>query len=361
MRLAAVATAHVKALGGLGVLISLLMVGCADNKPKTPPASLPDSPDVVHFAVVGDMPYSDEENAMLTLPDGAIAKAIRAYDPPVLIHFGDLKSGASSCSNKLFGERRAQLFALNPYKTVYTPGDNDWTDCDRSNIEVQFDELERLDYLRSVFYQGEGKALSRDVAGLVRQKGMPENAQWRMNDLAFGTVHLVGTNNGRDELYKSDVVEALDAADKRDTLNKAWVDQLFATATSAKALVIAFQADTYRPTEHEYPVLCPIGRSATVKSRSECDGLKAVREHIEYQAALYKKPVLLVHGDTNAYCLHRVAQGQGSNLWRLNALGDFKFSDAAKVTFDPANLQQPFAALSMLGGETPPLVCDYSR
>ena len=43
-----------------------------------------------HFAVISDIPYNDAEYAALEHPDGVIAKAIKALDPPLLIHLGVL-------------------------------------------------------------------------------------------------------------------------------------------------------------------------------------------------------------------------------------------------------------------------------
>lgn len=44
---------------------------------------------LTRFAVINDIPYSDSEYAALEHPDGVIAKAIKALNPPVLIHLGD--------------------------------------------------------------------------------------------------------------------------------------------------------------------------------------------------------------------------------------------------------------------------------
>ncbi len=306
----------------------------------------------VTFVVIGDMPYSDEENVNLTAPDGAFVKAIQAINPPVLIHYGDFKGGSEDCTDALLEARQAQIFALNPYKVVFTPGDNDWTDCDRDNMTVRFDELERLAFLRKLFFEGTGLEMTRDIPDLVRQDGLSENAMWRVDSLVMGTLHIVGTNNGREEILKSDVNQALDAVDERDALNEVWLQQLFESAKSAAGLVILFQADIYRP-ENDKP-------ACTSENRTDCDGFYQIREAIESMALAYNKPVLVVHGDTNAYCFNQQAE-QITNLWHLNGPGDYKVIDAAQVTFSPNDVE-PFKVSGVLlePGE-PPLVCDYSR
>lgn len=334
----------------------LLLAACSTPRPVTDDRAVPESNGNVRFSVIGDMPYLPHEHPMLTAPDGAIVKAVRAYDPPVLIHLGDLKSGDSACTDSLLVARRDQIFDLNPYRAVYTPGDNDWTDCDREEMSPQFDELERLSFIRSIFYQSdEGAKLTRDIPGLTRQSGFVENAMWTINGLVFGTLHIPGTNNGRDEFFPpSDVDKALDEADRRDAFNEAWVDSLFDAAASAPALVITFQADIY------YPDLDKSHKECTTQNRQDCDGFKRIRDYMERKAVLYQKPVLLVHGDTNAYCFHKPV-GLAINLWRLNAPGDFKLSDAAQVAFDPDDTETPFEVQAMLTKTPLPKICDYSR
>jgi hypothetical protein len=55
------------------------------------------------------MPYTDTEYALLEQPGGAIAKAIKALNPPVLIHLGDFKKGRLSCTDELYKEHYRQI------------------------------------------------------------------------------------------------------------------------------------------------------------------------------------------------------------------------------------------------------------
>lgn len=328
---------------------SILLFGCDADHPITiQNAQDPEPSKSTEFIVIGDMPYNDEENAMLTAPDGVLFKAIQAANPPVLIHFGDLKGGGVPCTDEILLAQRDQLAALLPHKTVYTPGDNDWTDCDRDFLDPNFDELERLEFLRQNFYQNVD--LSDGIDGLVRQPGFVENARWVIDDLVFGTLHLPGTNNGRSDIARSDIDQALDAADSRDEFNAQWIEILFARAENAKGLVITYQADTYRPGQTEDTELC------TQDNRQNCDGFKRTRDLIEQRAANHPTPVLVIHGDTNAFCFNKPA----TNLWHLNAPGDFKLSDAATVTFNPDDAGLPFQVKTLLGGESLPAECDYS-
>ncbi len=305
----------------------------------------------VRFVVLGDMPYNDREYALLEHPGGAIAQAIQALNPPVLIHLGDFKKGRLACSDALFHDHYRQIAQLNPHKTVYTPGDNDWTDCDRFNTSTRHDELERLGFLRQLFFHQDRLQLTRDIPGLVRQEGFIENARWEIGQVAFATLHIPGTNNGRKEILRSNIDDALDEADLRDRSNEAWLNRLFTAAESAQAVVIAFQADMFE-FDHNKP-------ACSASNRTHCDGYRSIRDAIKSKAAQFKKPVLVIHGDSVAYCLHQPYAGI-PNLWRLNAPGDHKYIDASQIVFDPANKDTPFTATGLLDRKPAPAVCDYS-
>jgi len=303
------------------------------------------------FVVIGDMPYTDTEYALLEHPDGAIAKAIKALNPPVLIHLGDFKRGRLSCTDELYKDSYRQIAHLNPHKIVYTPGDNEWTDCDRFTTSARYDELERLNTLRQIFFHQDQYQLSKDIPGLIRQKDFIENALWKIGPVVFATLHIPGTNNGRKEILRSNIEAALDTADNRDQSNEKWLQQLFATAESAQAVIIAFHADIF-----EFDYKKP---ACSIENRTECDGYRMLRELIKTKASESNKPILVIHGDTQAYCLHQPYAGI-PNLWRLNAPGDIKYIDASQILFDPENKIMPFTVTGLLDSKPAPAVCDDS-
>ncbi|UJP05398.1 MAG: metallophosphoesterase [Nitrosomonas sp.] len=305
----------------------------------------------VPFAVIGDMPYTNAEYALLEQPGGAIAQAIKALNPEVLLHLGDFKQGRLNCSDELLEDRYRQIAALHPHKTVYTPGDNDWTDCDRLTLSGRYDELERLEFLRRLFFHQDKQQLVRDIPGLARQQDFIENALWRSGPVVFATLHIPGTNNGRHEILRSNINDALDEADRRDRFNTDWLQQAFINAASAQAVVLAVHADIFN-FDHQQP-------ACTADNRTQCDGYKIIRDSIKNAAIRFRKPVLLIHGDTPAYCLNRPYY-EIPNLWRLNAPGDYKYTDANRIVFDPDNPDHPFAVTGLLDQKPAPAICDDS-
>ena len=84
----------------------------------------------------GDFPYSDVQ-ATVGVPN--LIADMNANDLEFTVHDGDLKAGNSTpgsatpttCADALYLQGLAYFNALKA-PAVFTPGDNDWTDCDRT-------------------------------------------------------------------------------------------------------------------------------------------------------------------------------------------------------------------------------------
>lgn len=306
------------------------------------------------FIALGDTPYSDAENVRLK---EEVAPAIAKAAPPFVIHYGDLKGGGEICSDEILSERRDYIYALRKDRVFYTPGDNEWTDCDRSFLSVRYSELERLDYVRQLFF---AKPINVPQSWeYARQPNFPENARWMVDGIMFATVHLVSTNNGRIEILMDDIEAALAYVEARDQANRVWIDETFSAALKqkAEALVIATQADVTSP---------DAAGPCTDQNRMQCDAFGAFRDQLRLRAGDFhdrgkpRRPVLLLHGDTNPYCWDRTFGGtRAPNLWRLNAWGDFAApADATQITVHPNDNKSPFSAKTLLGGLIPANSCE---
>ena len=62
------------------------------------------------------------------------------------MHLGDIKNGSSRCDDSYFAQIAAGFSSLT-IPLIFTPGDNEWTDCHRANNGA-YDPLERLAALR---------------------------------------------------------------------------------------------------------------------------------------------------------------------------------------------------------------------
>lgn len=301
--------------------------------------AMPVAAEPLTFVALGDMPYDPAQEETL---QSAIAPAIRDRQLPFVVHLGDIKSGGLGCSDELLTRRRDEIYGLYDGPVFFTPGDNDWTDCDRSRIDGPKPELERLGYLRRLFFN-EPPAVPSDWRH-ARQAEFPENARWTTGGVTFATLHVVGTNNGRDEVLLDDMETALDLVDARDEANQRWLAAAFDAAADAgsAAVVIAMQADV---TTAAIPTPC------NAEVRVLCDGFAVLRDRLVRHAAAFRKPVLLIHGDTSPYCLDRGFGGRSArNLWRLNAPGDGLVIDAVEIAVAPDDLKAPFAVKTLVGG-----------
>ena len=103
----------------------------------------------------GDLPYSDLQ-AQVGVPN--LIADMNGQKLAFTVHDGDLKAGNGTagsvtptiCSDALYDQALGFFDSLQA-PAMLTPGDNDWTDCDRP-ATGGFNSLERLDHERQVFF-----------------------------------------------------------------------------------------------------------------------------------------------------------------------------------------------------------------
>ncbi len=323
-------------------LLAIAMAACASNSGQAPGEDKKDSAGgSFSFAVIGDIPYNNDQKWALK---NNITPELKVY--PFVVHVGDTKRGSNApCTDALDEEHLNWMNAVGA-PVFYTPGDNEWTDCDRASNTPVVRELLRLEKLRAKFFNP--APISPPQSWRAEwQATMPENASWIYENVRFVTIHLVGGNNGRDTLGPCESANPSDcdtpaaiaaAVAMRDSNNAAWVASAFAKARAenAAALVIATQGDV--------TAVRDAGKICATPGQADCDGYKEIRELIAAETAAFEKPVLFVHGDTSPYCWDRSFGGASApNLWRLNAAGDYMLIDAVKIIVSP-EASVPFQA-----------------
>lgn len=343
----------------VSLIAVLALAGCAglpslpDLTPEPAVSEAPLPEGAFRFVVVGDTPYGPEDGAMLR----AAVPRIKALRPPFVIHVGDFKSGGAACDQAADDAFAGLIAELAPIPVFYTPGDNEWTDCDRGLDPATgnpMSELMRLDRLRARFL---ASAPAGSAAfGWSRQGTSGDNMTWRAGNIRFATVHQVGTNNGYAFVAGDLVDEAGVQARQRAILAGLWIDQAAeaARAEGSAALVIALQAD---PTDGAGAAAGPC-RVASA-GRQDCDGHLILRESLRLAAAKFTGPILVVHGDTSPFTLNQdFVDVAAPNLWRLNAAGDagtgdggiaYGERDVTVVTITP-QAATPFAARGLVNG-----------
>jgi len=282
-------------LGTAAVLAGMMPSPCL-----AAPASFPIelSQKKVSFAVLGDTPYGADQ--VVDLPN--LISAINAdSDVSTVVHLGDIKTGSSRCDTSYFEQVRDQFDTLaDPF--IFTPGDNEWTDCHRKGAG-KFDPLERLDVLREVFYPVPGQSLGERKRWVFSQayvpglESFPENQLWLQSSVVFSVLHVVGSNNGLAPWFTDDATDALmDDPERREAEVEArtdatldWLDRTFflASLSHAKGVALFMQADMWD--------------AFSVTNNLPLDGFDVIVQRIADLSAAYKKPVLILQGDSHSY------------------------------------------------------------
>lgn len=337
--------------GALG--ICLFFAGCSTDYAATDDA--PPSDGAFSFVVIGDIPYSAEDEELLA----KASPLVRAGDYPFVIHVGDYKGGKAPCTTDHDDRFQALIDALAPTSVIYTPGDNEWTDCDRNKDEATgkpYSDLARLAIIRDRFFAE--PPLTPKAFEFERQQSQAENASWRHDGVRFATLHVVATANGRDWVTGDPFDAAKAAVEARDAANLDWLDHVVALAKAeeAGALVIAMQADPTVDAKGAKGERC-VGVS---DKEERCDAFVDLRGALRDAATSFDGPVLLIHGDSAPFTLDQTFAGdETANLWRLNAAGDagvgikgefYGTRDVTLVTVDVTSAT-PFAASGLVSGK----------
>jgi len=259
------------------------------------------------FALIGDMPYGPEGD--LKFPN-VLADINADRTLSFVAHDGDFKNGSSLCSDGVF-YNRLDLFNQFAHPLVYVPGDNEWTDCHRAN-KGGYDPLERLAFLRSVFYQSD-ESLGEQTLTLDRQSSdasysaYRENVRWAVKNILFAGLHVVGSNNNLGRTPEADVEYFA-----RNAATLAWLHDTFEKARQEdhKAVMLIIQANP----GFELPA-------------SQRTGFNDFLAALETEALAYGRPVVLVHGDSHYFRIDKPMIGTRSrrrveNFTRVETFGE---------------------------------------
>jgi hypothetical protein len=201
----------------------------------------------------GDLPYSDLQ-ATVGVPN--LIADMNAHELAFTVHDGDLKAGngtpgsatPTTCSDALYAQALGFFQALRA-PAMLTPGDNDWTDCDRPSNGA-FNSLERLDHERGLFFATPfslgGRRLRQEVQsrplclGVNGPTACVENRRWTVDGVTYATLNVQGSCNNLCDT-KPDPAEWA----ARNQANIAWLRETFdvARARRSAAVMLVSQAN----------------------------------------------------------------------------------------------------------------------
>ena len=263
------------------------------------------------LAVFGDWPYSQ------ALLDAAplLLDSINS-DPKVrlVLHIGDIHSGSMPCTgaglnpipaaaNPTWNIGIFSIFEQFKDPLVYTPGDNEWTDCHKAKEGSSGDPLKELASVRSLFFPEPGITLGGRKKRVLTQAEsydphfpsdaqFVENVMWEDARVIFVTINLPGSNNDTlpwTGVFSNPTAQAKEVADRTEA-DIRWLDRAFAQAEAedARAVLIGLQADMW-----DLAQIAPGG-----------DGLNQYTTIVQKIADLsvrFGRPVLLINGDSHKF------------------------------------------------------------
>lgn len=259
------------------------------------------------FALIGDLPYDPKQEAKF--PN--VIADINRSDVAFTIHDGDFKSGSTLCSDETFNQRY-ELFQTFTSPFIFIFGDNEWTDCHRANNGA-YNPLERLAKLRELFTQTD-RSLGKRTLRLTRQSENPqfslyrENVRWVHRGVVFVGLNIPGSNNNLGRTPEADA-EYRD----RNAATIAWMQAAFSQAKTINSpgIMLVIQANPGFELKSDDP------------NRTGYNDFLAA---LEKETIAFKKPVVLVHGDTHYFRIDKplvgtVSQQRIENFTRLETFG----------------------------------------
>jgi hypothetical protein len=202
------------------------------------------------IALIGDMPYGADNEPKYE----RVIADINRHNPAFTVHVGDTKSGSTRCDDAHYTKT---LNWFNSFESalVYTPGDNEWTDCMRTSNGA-FDPLDRLSLIRRMYFNG-NLSLGKRPIELMRQSDEPgfalyrENAIWARGPVVFVAVHIVGSNNNLEYRDVQGAPNPFYDNDReytaRNAANQAWLRKAFQMAREwgSYGIMILAQANVF--------------------------------------------------------------------------------------------------------------------
>jgi hypothetical protein len=258
--------------------------------------------------VYGDAPYgtSNADTAEFDATP-AFIDAIN-HDPKVdlVAHVGDIHSGSQRCTFA-YDQSIAQLWTAYKDPLIYTPGDNEWSDCQKtkelgglppSASYANADPVANLALVRQLFFPDPGSTLggrnkqvvSQAQIGSGTDANYVENVMWEQSKTLFFTLNLPGGSNDDADIWfgaASPTQAQLDERAQRDQADLDWINAAFdqAEADRVGSVVILTQADMWDTTD------TPAHQSNYTQFISA----------IAQRTLSFGAPVLLINGDSHLY------------------------------------------------------------
>ena len=290
---------------------TLLLVASLSAVPMTAQAQK------FRFLATGDLPYSQEQDVRFR----QLLTRSESEDFAFLMHVGDFKAQSVPCTDEEFVKIR-DLFRAYPKPVVYTPGDNEWTDCHG----VGADPVERLGKLRELFFEDRMVLRLHQLKTAHQNQDAPfkdfiENYRFRKSGVLFVVAHIVGSGNN----HRLDHPASMKEFSTRNEANLSFLRTSFAQALSSDAAAVALVIHANPDFEQG-------------QGQGFADFLATMREFLTQ----FRKPVVCIHGDSHYFRIDKPLKDETGSCYlhftRMEVFGSPNVA-AVEVTVDPRDPQ----------------------
>ncbi len=267
-------------------------------------------------------------------------RSINRHFVALNIFTGDSKSGKEKCTDEIIGKNMIDYFHELNAPTIYSLGDNEWTDCHRIS-NGSYDPLERLDFLRKTFFSKNMTQGKSPIA--VERQGNPgkaysENSRLILNNIMFVALHVVGSNNNlvsskklctkASERTEDDCLRATDEYRERTRKNIEWLKSSFQIAREKglAGIAVIIQAN---PFYHFHSTYKSWKKDFLPRLNEENGFTNFITTLIE-ETHSFKGKVALIHGDSHFFIIDKAMYNKNGgitpNFTRVETFGSIEQS-----------------------------------
>jgi hypothetical protein len=282
----------------------------------------------------GDLPYNDEQtttgvpNLIADMNEQRLAFSV---------HDGDIKSGSTRCDDDVYARAEGYFNSLRA-PALYTPGDNEWTDCDRANNGA-YSSRERLEHLRTTMFDTAYSFGQRRIRLQVQGAPYVENRRWMVGRVQYATLHVVGSdNNCEGDTTAPDPGECR----PRETATIEWMRETFVQAKRNRAVAVMLFTQANPGWDANDPNRAPVRDPRTLAPTT--DGYFETVSVLRQETTAFRRPVAVVQGDSHYARIDKPLLDERGhrleNFTRVETFGDAPLNGNneaqwIKVTVDP--------------------------
>lgn len=305
----------------IGLLLIMMKSPAYDNKTELEPFEI---------GLLGDLPYQLSDPKVGDIHWQRLMWSMGAEKLGFVVHVGDIKSSNQRCDDDYLEYIRDE-FQCFPHPWFYTPGDNEWTDCNKAKAGG-YDPMNRLDKIRQLFTQGE-VSFGKHALPLARQENFPENTRWEYRNIVFATLHVVGSDNGlKKQPQDSEETWLVRQREfkSRNAANLAWLKAAFARAAEldspgmmlfmqANPEILDFNAwsedDVSSRIAHQIRAhFIEVKTTAFANPEAASPGFRDTVKLLRELTIAFSRPVVLVHGDSHYFRIDKPMRDEKDQL-----------------------------------------------